>query len=448
MVLNQDTIVAVTTARGHGGVGIVRISGNKALEIAKNILKKDNLIPRIALHTDFFNTDAEVLDNGIALYFKGPHSFTGEDVLELHAHGNPVILNMLVNQCLFLGARLAEAGEFSKRAYLNGKIDLIQAESIIDLINAESESAAKSALRSLKGAFSKYIEEIKEQLINLRMFIEAAIDFPEEDLELIAQAKIKEKLELIHHDFHRLLKSAQDGVILNNGANIVIIGRPNVGKSSLLNVLASEDVAIVSDIEGTTRDVIKEKIIIDGIAFNIIDTAGIRKTENPIEEIGIERTQNAIKSADLCLILIDETIGITEEDSQIIKKLPKDMPRIFVHNKIDLVKLTAKVERSQKQLNVYISAKSGLGIEELRNEILSMVHFDNRNHDVFTARTRHVNALKLSVEHIDNAFKNWTNLELLAEELRYSHNKLSEITGNFSSDDLLGKIFSKFCIGK
>lgn len=445
----MDNIAAIATANGYAGIGIIRISGKHALSITKKIIGTDRVItPRQASYCDFLNQNGEIIDSGLVIYFKAPHSFTGEDVVELHGHGSPVALNMLLQECLGLGCRLADAGEFSRRAFLNNKIDLIQAESIIDLIQAESEAGVKSALKSLKGQFSEHIQAINQQLIDLRMFVEATLDFPEEDIEFIANAKIHAKLKSLQQEIHLLLNSTKQGVLLNNGANIVIVGRPNVGKSSLLNALANEDIAIVTTIAGTTRDIVKEKIIINGIAFNIIDTAGIRDTQDIVEQIGIERALAATQNAEICLVLMDDSIGITADDKKILNQLPANIKQIFVHNKIDLTQKTEKVESHAEIHHVFISAKHKLGINLLRNTILDLIGFDSNNHDIFIARTRHLNNMRRAIGYIDTAFNNWNNLEILAEELRYAHNELTQITGEFSSDDLLGEIFSKFCIGK
>lgn len=448
MINKFDNIVAIATASGYAGVGVVRISGTNLLPIIELLTHKSEIALRKAIYTNFYGQDNQIIDSGLMLYFSAPNSFTGEEVLELHGHGSPIVLQMLVKRCLELGCRMAEAGEFSRRAYVNGKLDLVQAESIIDLIHAESEFAAKSALRSLRGGFSQQINLINEQLINLRMFVEASLDFPEEDIEFIVNAKIQDKLLLLQTQIKQLFANTRQGVLLNNGANIVIIGRPNVGKSSLLNALANEEVAIVTDIAGTTRDIIKEKIIINSIVFNLIDTAGIHDTQDVVEKIGIERALHAVNDAELCLVLLDDNIGTTSEDMEILARVPETLPRLFVHNKIDLTKAEPQVRWIDGQINVYISAKHGLGIELLRNEILALVGFDSSCRDVFIARTRHLDAMKLAVVHIDAAFGKWHNLELLAEELRYAHNSLTTITGEFSADDLLGEIFSKFCIGK
>ena len=446
----HDNIVAIASGNSYAGVGIIRISGSNLLNLAKQITNKVNFKLRYALYCDFIASDTSVIDSGILLYFPAPHSFTGEDVLELQGHGSPIVLQMLLKRCVELGCRLALAGEFSRRAYINNKIDLVQAESIADLIHAESEAVAKSAIRSLQGKFSSYINEINQQLIDLRMFVEASLDFPEEDIEFIANAKIKHKLELLQQEIYKLLSSTKQGVVLNNGANIVIIGRPNVGKSSLLNALANEDIAIVTAVAGTTRDVRKEKIMLNGIPFNIMDTAGIRDTTDEVEEIGIKRAYNALSTADLCLVLLDNSIGITSEDNDILAKLPANIPILFVHNKIDLTGITAKTENRDGVTHIYLSAKTNLGIDILRNSILQLVGFNPMitGSDTFLARTRHLTAITKAVSHIDGAFSNWHNLELIAEELRYAHMNLSSVTGEFTADDLLGEIFSRFCIGK
>lgn len=457
--MNNDNIVAIATAHGYSGVGIIRISGHDLAPILAKLTQLQNITPRKTYYSDFFDKDGALIDSGIIIYFKTPNSFTGEDVIEIQGHGSPIVLHMLLKHAVELGCRMAEPGEFSRRAYLNGKIDLLQAESIIDLIHAESESSARGALKSLKGTFSKHIHDINQQLIDLRMFVEASLDFPEEDIEFIANAKIKDKLTLLQTDIKKLLANTKQGVLLNNGANIVIIGRPNVGKSSLLNRLANEEIAIVTDIAGTTRDIVKEKIIINGIAFNIIDTAGIRDTTDKVEQIGIERAISSLKIAEMCLVILDSTIGITPADEEILKKIPNNVPRLYVHNKIDLISTDSSVtkdasgiqtEITQHKLekHIHISAKKDIGIDNLRTAILQSVGFDNNNHDIFIARQRHLDRVTNCVNHIDAAFINWHNLELLAEELRYAHNNLSEITGEFSSDDLLGEIFSRFCIGK
>lgn len=448
MNYNADNIVAIASGSGYAGVGMVRISGANLDKVIAGIARIKTLRPRYAHYADFLDVNGEVLDSGLVIYFPAPNSFTGEEVIELQGHGSPVVLNMLVKRCIELGCRMAEAGEFSKRAYLNGKIDLVQAESIADLIHAESEASARGALKSLKGEFSDYVGQINSSLINLRMFVEATLDFPEEDIEFIAAAKIKDKLSLVRQQIYDLLHSTKQGVLLNQGANIVIVGQPNVGKSSLLNALANEDVAIVTDIAGTTRDIVKQKIIIDGIPFNIIDTAGIRDTQDVVEKIGIQRALDALSRADVCLVLLDYRHGIAAEELQIINALPANVPMIYVHNKIDLSGGKPWIEKVDGHTHIYISAREKLGLENLRQQILALIGWENNQSDVFIARTRHLDAMRSTVEHIDYAFMNWEQLDILAEELRYAHTALGSIVGEFSADDLLGEIFSKFCIGK
>lgn len=443
-----DNIVAIASGAGYAGVGVIRVSGTNLSGVIAGLVHKDELKPRLVHYVEFYSSDNQVLDSGLVLFFRGPKSFTGEDVLEIQGHGSPVVLNMLLKRCLELGCRMAEAGEFTKRAYLNAKLDLVQAESIADLIHAESEASAKGALKSLKGEFSGRIQQINQQLINLRMFVEATLDFPEEDIEFIANAKIKTKLEALQQEIYTLLGSTKQGVLLNNGANIVIVGRPNVGKSSLLNALANEEVAIVTEIAGTTRDIVRQKIIIDGVPFNIIDTAGIRETDDVVEKIGIERALNAVSSADLCMIIIDDNIGMSFEDHQILSKLPVGLPKLFIHNKIDLNGQSPRIDEQDGSAQIYLSARERLGVDLLRSKLLALIGWNNSAGDVFLARTRHLDAMRLTVEHIDTAFTNWQSLEILAEELRYAHTALGSITGEFSADDLLGEIFSKFCIGK
>lgn len=448
MNYTQDNIVAISSGTGYAGVGIIRISGYDLYPIIKAISGKNDLKPRYAHYCNFYDGKNEVIDSGILIYFDNPKSFTGEDVVELQTHGSPVILNMLLKYCISLGCRHAEPGEFTKRAYLNGKLDLLQAESIADLIHAESEASAKGAIKSLRGEFSHFINAINERLINLRMFVEASLDFPDEDIEFVASAKIREKLEVIRNEIHPLLKTTRQGVFLNNGVNTVIIGQPNVGKSSLLNVIANEEIAIVTDIAGTTRDIVKQKIIIDGVPFNIIDTAGIRQTEDTVEKIGIERAIHATNEADICIILIDSKSGITAEDKLILQHVPDHVKKVYVHNKIDLSGETPRISVESEKTSIYISAKQRTGIDDLRKYLLDIVGFQSANESLFIARTRHLNAMQKAVTHIDTAFEHWEQLEILAEELRYAHTALSEITGEFSADDLLGEIFSKFCIGK
>jgi tRNA modification GTPase len=445
---SSETIVAIATPPGRGGVGIVRISG-KSLEALANTVSGKALTPRLATHTRFLNATGNVLDDGIALFFKAPASFTGEDVLELHAHGSPMVLQALVRRAVELGARHAEPGEFTKRAYLNGKLDLAQAEAVADVIDAATESAARAAVRSLTGEFSKRIKALQETLIRLRMFVEATLDFPEEDVEFIETERASDQLEQTRAAMQAVIKEATRGQLLHDGIRIVLAGAPNVGKSSLLNALAGDDVAIVTAIAGTTRDTIKSRISINGLPVEVIDTAGLRETTDEVERIGIERTRSAIRDADLAILLIDAASqGAAQDINALVAELPEALPRLIVHNKIDLL----ATETAQKIANdiVRVSAKTGAGLNELRSAITAKVGYDYKEEGSFIARERHLNALHRALEHVNVAEQHLTHiaLELFAEELRLSHNALGEITGEFTADDLLGEIFSRFCIGK
>jgi tRNA modification GTPase len=453
----SDTIVAIATPPGRGGVGIVRVSGARAVEIAVAICGK-TLAPRIASHSQFRDANNETLDDGIALFFRAPASFTGEDVLELHAHGSPMVLQALVRRAIELGARHAEPGEFTKRAYLNGKLDLAQAEAVADIIDAATESAARAAVRSLTGEFSKHIQTLQDRLIRLRMFVEATLDFPEEDVEFIEQEKAREQLASTRAALEAVIAQAAQGQLLHDGIRVVLAGAPNVGKSSLLNALAGEDVAIVTPIAGTTRDTVRTRVSVNGLPVEIIDTAGLRDTDDPVEKIGIERTRAAIADADLALLLIDAS----DADSDIgalIRELPTSLPRIVVANKVDLVQETvgAALPRNSDRTRpiaaeplLQVSAKTGEGIDALRSAIETQVGYEHRESGTFSARERHVTALKRTLTHLDAARQHLDHvaLELFAEELRLAHECLGEITGEFTADDLLGEIFSRFCIGK
>lgn len=460
-VKTGDTIVAKATASGRGGVGIVRVSGALSEKIAEQILKKIPS-PRVAEHLSFWGEDQTLIDKGIALFFKGPHSFTGEDVLELQGHGSPFALNQLLKTAIQCGARLAGPGEFSLRAFLNNKIDLFQAEAISELINASSEQAAKSAARSLQGDFSKVVNEWIESLIRLRMFIEASIDFPDEEIELLSEGRVKIELKNLLNDLQRVNQSANQGALLCEGIRIAIAGKPNAGKSSLLNRLSGLESAIVTDTPGTTRDVLKECIAIDGLPIHLIDTAGLRMATDSIEIEGIKRARQEIKKADHVLWILDGSLGeisplvdFGSEDEDEDSEKPNEKPQYTVIvNKIDQLKQTARIENNESHQKIYLSAKTGEGMELLREHIKKIAGFSlNGNEDVFIARTRHLEALRLAKQHIESGLLHLQNEnnktpELLAEDLRLAQLALEEITGRYSSDDLLGKIFSEFCIGK
>ena len=441
--LDSDTIAAIATAPGRGGIGVVRISGNRLALLAQALLGQVPP-PRIARLCNFCAGQGEVLDQGIALYFPAPHSFTGEDVLELQGHGGPTVLQLILSRCFELGARPAQPGEFTRRAFLNDKIDLAQAESVADLIDAASAEAARCALRSLTGAFSRRIQELVEALINLRMLVEATLDFPEEEVDFLEAADASGKLVKIQSALEKTRQEARQGSLLREGIRVVLIGQPNVGKSSLLNQLAGQDVAIVTAVAGTTRDTVRETIQIQGIPLHIIDTAGLRETEDEVERIGIARAWEAIRQASVALLLVDAQHGITAAEEIIIAALPEALPRLTIHNKIDLHQ---EVPRKQGN-DLYLSARTGEGVDTLRTALLNIAGWQPEGEGLFMARDRHLVALTQAAQHIEQARLAGDKLEFLSEELRLAQSALSAITGEFSADDLLGEIFSRFCIGK
>ncbi|MGK0271098.1 MAG: tRNA modification GTPase [Cocleimonas sp.] len=440
-----DTIAAIATPSGRGGVGIIRISGPKVVDISQQILGSLPH-PHKASHRLFKDNQGQTLDDGVALYFPGPNSFTGEDVLELQGHGGQIVLDMLMQRCLELGARVARPGEFSERAFLNDKLDLTQAEAIADLIDSGSEQAARSALRSLQGDFSKAIESLLIKMIEMRVYVEAALDFPEEEIDFLADESVMIRLNIIKDQLAELTAKATQGCLLRNGLNLVIIGEPNAGKSSLLNVLSGNESAIVTDIAGTTRDVLHESINLDGMPLHLIDTAGLRESDDVVEKIGIERAWQAIEKADIALLLLGESHTVASSDN-IVKKLPETLPLLIVQNKIDL----RQEEAGKRGEKIYISAKQGLGIDVLKAELKQRMGYQNNGEDVFIARRRHLRALENTRQLVNNAEVQLVEFnagELMAEELRLAQDELGQITGKFTSDDLLGEIFSSFCIGK
>ncbi|KTD18783.1 GTPase [Legionella lansingensis] len=444
----SDTIIAIATPPGRGGVGIVRLSGSLAYTIALTLNSNKALLPRVATYCVFKNRKAEIIDTGLAIFFAAPNSFTGEDVVELQVHGSPLVLDNLLVEAVALGARLARPGEFSERAFLNDKIDLTQAEAIADLIQASSQTATRLAIRSLQGDFSKKIHELNEDIIRLRLFVEAAIDFPEEEIDFLSDGRVAAMLADILQKLIAIRASASQGAILREGLAIVIAGRPNAGKSTLINALAGRDVAIVTDIAGTTRDVMRENILLDDIPLHVIDTAGLRDSEDLVEKEGIKRAWQEVSRADCVLMIIDITqmeasAGLSEE---IRKALPEEVPIIQVFNKIDYLNLPAKMEEHA----VYLSAKSGEGLKLLKEKIKEVVGYQP-NEGQFLARRRHLQALDSAKELLISGQEQLHQHragELLAEDLRLAHQALGEITGEFTSDDLLGRIFSSFCIGK
>ena len=443
---SPDTIAAIATAPGRGGVGVVRVSGASLGAFAFELCGREPK-PRTARFTRFLDAEERVIDEGILLYFSAPASFTGEDVLELQGHGGPVVMQMLLERCLQLGARLAEPGEFTRRAFLNGKLDLAQAESVADLIEASTAAAARSAVRSLSGRFSEEVHRIVDALIDLRMLVEATLDFPEEEIDFLESARALPRLDAIRAQVEELLDRARQGALLRSGLNVVLVGEPNVGKSSLLNQLAGEDRAIVTEIAGTTRDALRETIQIEGIPLHIIDTAGLRETFDTVERIGIERTWREIERADVILRLVDAVQGEPSDDD-IDRRLPPSVQRITVVNKIDLVGLAAGRSEVAGRIRLQVSARSGEGVELVRQALLRIAGWHAHGEDVILARERHLTALRKALAHVIEAGGQLGALELFAEELRLAQEQLGEITGEFTADELLGVIFSRFCIGK
>lgn len=443
----SDTIVAIATALGAGGIGIVRVSGAAAHSIATAILGVCPA-PRHAAYLDFKQADDELIDRGIAIYYPNPHSYTGENVLELQAHGGTAIMQILLARCISLGARQAEPGEFTRRAFLNDKIDLAQAEAVADVINAATTEAAKCAVRSLSGEFSKRINTLLSKLIDLRMFVEACLDFPEEEIDFITQGRVAEKIAAIIVELNFVFAKAKQGSLLREGINVVLVGQPNVGKSSLMNQLAGEEVAIVTPIAGTTRDTIKNFIQINGVPLHVIDTAGLRETDDEVEKFGIARTWRAAETANIALLLVDAAHGITHAEKSILARLPQEIRKIWVHNKIDVANEPAITQEIEQVTHIHLSAKTGVGIDLLKNHLLILAGYQNNSEGVFTARARHLEALAKVDLYLTSASTQISSAELVAEDLRLAQESLSSITGEFTPDDLLGEIFSKFCIGK
>lgn len=451
----KDTIVAQATPIGRGGVGILRVSGPLASKVAEAVLGK-TLTPRMANYLPFKDSNGETLDQGIALFFKAPNSFTGEDVLELQGHGGQVILDILLKRILEVeGVRIARAGEFSEQAFLNDKLDLAQAEAIADLIDATSEQAARSALKSLQGEFSNKINQLVDSVIYLRTYVEAAIDFPDEEIDFLADGKIEGHLNDIIQQLNSVRQEAKQGAILREGMKVVIAGRPNAGKSSLLNALAGREAAIVTDIAGTTRDVLREHIHIDGMPLHIIDTAGLREASDEVERIGIARAWEEIAQADQVLLMIDSTEQKVDdfkaEWAEFLAKLPPNMPVTVIRNKVDLSGEPEGLEQLENFTLIRLSAQTKVGVDLLREYLKKSMGYQSSTEGGFLARRRHLQALEEAAEHLARGHVQLTQFfagELLAEELRMVQNALSKITGQFTSDDLLGNIFSSFCIGK
>ena len=444
----SDIIAAISTAPGRGGIGVVRVSAPRLEAFIAGILHKP-VWPRRATLADFTDAQGSAIDQGIALYFPAPHSYTGEDVLELHGHGGPVVLQLLLRRCVELGARPAQPGEFTRRAYLNEKIDLAQAESVADLIDAATTEAARSAMRSLQGVFSQRIEELLNGLVELRALVEGALDFPDEDVEFIRQSDGAGRLARLQVKLRDVLSASRQGSLLREGMRVVLAGQPNVGKSSLLNLLAGEELAIVTDIAGTTRDAIRQSVSIKGVPVHIIDTAGLRPSRDPVEQLGIARTWAAIEQADVVVLLLDATQGQAAADQDILRRLPAGLPRLTVMNKIDLLSRAPSLEGGKDGATVWLSAKTGAGVDMLREALLDSVGWHGGGAEgLFMARERHVHALQHAQIHLEQAARQMDSLELFAEELRAVQHALGTITGEFTSDDLLGEIFKRFCVGK
>ncbi|MDE2599121.1 MAG: tRNA uridine-5-carboxymethylaminomethyl(34) synthesis GTPase MnmE [Rhodocyclaceae bacterium] len=448
----QDTIAAIATAPGRGGIGVVRVSGGGLGDFALSICGR-RPEPRQATLASFRSADGALIDQGLVLYFPGPNSFTGEDVIELQGHGGPVVMQMLLARCVELGARIANPGEFSQRAFLNDKLDLAQAEAIADLIDAGTAGAVRSAQRSLSGEFSRSVNALVAQLVELRMLVEATLDFPEEEIDVIRDTDAQPRLEKLRSDIADLSRRAKQGSLLRTGLHVVLAGLPNVGKSSLLNRLAGQERAIVTDVAGTTRDTLRETIQIEGIPLHIIDTAGLRETEDKVERIGIERTWSEIEKADIVLQLVDARGGESAADHAVAVRLPARLPRIVIHNKCDLAgrapeRLPPEIQQKRRYTHIWLSAKLGLGMELLHDELLRLAGWAGHGEDVILARERHLAAIAKASASLDRAAGQLRQLEFCAEELRLAQQSLSEITGEFTPDDLLGEIFSRFCIGK
>jgi tRNA modification GTPase len=443
----SDTIAAIATAPGRAGIGVVRISGNN-LSVFLQALTGKSLAPRRATLCTFRDAKGAPIDQGIAIFFESPHSFTGEEVLELHGHGGSTVLQLLLRRCLEMGARIAQPGEFTQRAFLNEKLDLAQAESVADLIDAASDAAAQSAARSLVGEFSERVNRLVKALTDLRMHVEAGIDFPEEEIGPADREAQQQKLTSIRSLLDDLLRQARQGAVLREGLTVALIGRPNVGKSSLLNRLAGEDVAIVTPVPGTTRDQVRATITIEGVPIHLIDTAGLRDTDDPVEKIGIERTWHAVEKAGAALLISEAGEVIGAREAQVLRRLPARLPAAWVYNKIDLYGQKPAMNRDGSHVTVRISALTGDGVDLLRSWLLEIAGWQQHGEGVFMARERHLLALREAQERLEAAAAQPSQFDLFAEELRLAQKALTSITGEFTPDDLLGEIFSRFCIGK
>ncbi|MFN0300109.1 MAG: tRNA uridine-5-carboxymethylaminomethyl(34) synthesis GTPase MnmE [Burkholderiales bacterium] len=442
-----EVIGAIATPPGRGGIGIVRVSGPHLADWGSALIGRD-FVPRRPMRARFLDRDGVVLDDGLALFFPAPHSYTGEDIIELHGHGGNVVTRMLLGRALELGARLAEPGEFTRRAFLNDKLDLAQAEAVADLIDAATEGAARSAMRSLQGEFSQRIEVLVAQLVELRMLVEATLDFPEEEIDPIDRGNVRERLATLNASLQETLALGRQGSLLRSGMHVVLVGQPNVGKSSLVNRLAGEEVAIVTPIPGTTRDAIRQTVSLDGVPVHLIDTAGLRESTDVVERLGIARTWTEIEKADVAVMIVDARVGVVDADRETLEKLPARLKHVIVHNKADLSNIECARSDDALGISITLSALTGAGVPILREVLLEIAGWHPGGEDVFMARERHVKALTRASVRITAAEGVLPQTELLAEELRSAHEALNGITGAFTADDLLGEIFSRFCIGK
>ncbi len=448
MEINADTIAAIATPPGNGGVGIIRVSGQAVQEIALHLLGKLPS-PRQAHYTPFLDADGSILDSGLAIFFPSPFSYTGENILELQGHGGAVVMDMLLRRIVELGARLARPGEFTERAFLNNKMDLAQAEAVADLIESSTEQSVRSAQKSMQGVFSTQVNGLVVEITELRVFVEAAIDFVEEEIDFLSDGVVESRISKLTDHIQTIQKTAVQGRLLRDGMTVVLAGKPNAGKSSLLNALAGHEAAIVTEIAGTTRDVLRERIQIDGMPLHIIDTAGLRESENEVEKEGIRRAHEEIGKADRILLLIDKSE--TEHENHLLKSLPENLNVTKVYNKIDLTGEEPSIIESGETCEIYLSIKTGSGMDLLKEHLKQCMGYNEGADNVFIARRRHIEALNQAEVYLQSAMiqlqENQAG-ELVAEDLRLAQNHLAEITGEFTSDDLLGRIFSSFCIGK
>ena len=448
--MTTDTIAAIATPPGPGGIGIVRLSGPDVPAVAQQLLGRLPR-PRHAEVHNFIDADNKLIDNGLVLFFEAPASFTGEHVLELQGHGGPVVLDLLLARVLSLGVRPARPGEFSERAFLNNKLDLVQAEAIADLIESGTAQAARAAMHSLQGEFSRRVHALVEQLTRVRMYVEAAIDFPEEEIDFLADRDLEQRLARLQGDFADLIAGAQQGCLLRDGMTVVIAGRPNAGKSSLLNALSGRDAAIVTEVPGTTRDVLHEHIQLNGLPLHILDTAGLHASEDPVERAGMQRTRTALEQADRVLLVIDDQQGFTPADAAIMSELPASVPCTQIFNKVDLTGRHPGLDSVAGETIVALSVQTGRGLDALRSHLQHSIGYAGQAEGGFSARRRHLEALRAAQDRFEAGLGQLRMAhagELLAEELRLAQERLGEITGEVSSDELLGRIFSSFCIGK